>query len=162
MKILCWNIAGIRARLKKGDLDFIQDGKYDIICLQETKAKPEQVKIPEHIAKMYPNQYWHSNPGTTQRAGFSGTCIWTKEAPLRQIPPPQFYTEGRTTSLEFETFNLVNVYTPNSQDPEALRCQYRIKIWDPEFRKYIEMLNHVKPTIVCGDFNVAYEDKDLL
>jgi exodeoxyribonuclease III len=161
MKIICWNIAGVRARLKKGDLDFIQDGEYDVVCLQETKAKPEQVTMPEHISKTYPHQFWHANSGTTQRAGFSGTCIWTKEAPIKQHEPPAFDTEGRTTTLEFEKFNLVNVYTPNSQDAKSDRCKYRIETWDPEFRKYIEELNRVKPTIICGDFNVAYEDIDL-
>ena len=147
MKILCWNIAGIRASIKKGALDFLQAGEYDIICFQETKARPDQVKIPAEIAAVYPHQFWHSNPGTTQRAGFSGTCIWAKAefAPLKQLPPPEFDTEGRITSLEFENFNLITVYTPNSQEPEALRCQYRIKIWDPAMRKYMSDLNKIKP-----------------
>ena len=161
MKILCWNIAGLRARLKKGDLDFLQNGQFDIVCLQETKAKPDQVTIPEAIDKIYPHRFWHSNPGTTQRAGFSGTCIWSKTEPLKELNPPEFDTEGRTTSLEFEEFNLVNVYTPNSQEPEAPRCQYRIEVWDPAFRQYIVDLNKIKPTIVCGDFNVAHLDMDL-
>jgi exodeoxyribonuclease III len=166
MKILCWNVAGIRASIKKGALDFLQAGEYDIVCFQETKAQPIQVKIPDEITSMYPNRFWHSNPGTTQRAGFSGTCIWTKadinaSNPIIQLPPPAFDTEGRTTSLEFDNFILITVYTPNSQEPGALRCQYRVKMWDLEMRKYMRDLNKIKPTIICGDFNVAHQDKDL-
>ena len=165
INILCWNVAGVRARLTKKDLDFLllQDNSeiYDIVCIQETKARPEQVKLSDEFKKLYPYRYWQSNKGTTQQIGFSGTCIWSKIEPMREIEPPLFDEEGRVTAIEFQKFNLVTVYTPNSQDAYSDRCKYRIDKWDPQFRQYIRDLNREKPVIVCGDFNVAYHDIDI-
>lgn len=161
MKILSWNIAGIRASLKRGDLDFLKNTDYDIVCLQETKSTEKEANLSEELKQMYPHQVWQSNPGTTQRKGFSGTCIWSKIKPIKIIEPPLFDTEGRISTLEFEKFIILTVYTPNSQDPESPRCEYRIQTWDPSFRNYITELNKIKPLIICGDFNVAYLDIDL-
>ena len=115
MKILSWNVAGIRATIRKKSLDFLQDGEYDVICFQETKAEESQVQVPEALAAMYPHRYWRSSQGIEQRKGLSGTAIWSKVKAIREIDPPAVDVEGRVTALEFPTFNLVTVYTPNSQ-----------------------------------------------
>ena len=160
-KILCWNIAGIRASIKKGALDFLSDGEYDIICFQETKAEEEQVKISEALSAMYPYRYWRSTQGITQRKGLSGTAIWSKKEAVNNIEPPAIDSEGRVTTLEFPEWNLVTVYTPNSQGPHSERHIYRVGVWDEHFRNYINNLNANKPTIVCGDFNVGKDDIDV-
>ena len=176
MKILSWNVAGLRARLKIKDnytssLEqalFSQINKngegyqhFDIICLQETKCTPNQVKLPSEIDIRYPYRFWNSNPGTTQRTGFSGTAIWSNIKPIKQMDTPEFDTEGRITCIEFEDFYLLTVYTPNSQDATSERCNFRINIWDPKFREYIINLNKIKNTIICGDFNVAHKEIDI-
>lgn len=161
MKILSWNIAGIRAALKRGSLNFLQEGENDIVCFQETKAEREEVKGLEALSEVYPFQVWHSTKGTTQRKGLSGTAIWSKIPPLAEIPIPEFDTEGRLTAVEFPKFNLVTVYTPNSQSPNSKRFQYRVEYWDIMFRDFIVMLESTKPTIICGDFNVAHEPIDV-
>ena len=161
MKILSWNVAGIRALLKKKPPDFIIEDKYDIICLQETKALEEQVVIPDNFKTQFPYRYWGENLGVTQRKGLSGTCIWSHSQPIRRIPTMDMDIEGRITALEFEKFNLVTVYTPNSQNLKSERCMFRTAIWDAEFKEYITELNKQKPTIICGDLNVADQDIDI-
>ena len=161
MKILSWNVAGIRACIKKGGLDFLAEGQYDIVCFQETKAEEKQVKLPEVLDKLYPSRVWNSTDGVTQRKGLSGTSIWSKTPPLNIIPTMPLDTEGRITALEFEKFNIVTVYTPNSQSPTSERFLFRVGTWDTAFRSYVESLNKIKPTILCGDFNVAIEEIDL-
>ena len=162
MKIVSWNIAGIRAVLKKECFNnFIENNDADIICFQETKAEEQQVKLSELISLKYPFRYWTSTQGLTQRKGLSGTAIWSSTKPVARMDTPEFDTEGRITTLEFEKFILICVYTPNSQSSNSPRFMYRIEEWDVAFRKYINKLNDIKPAIICGDFNVAYLDIDM-
>ena len=163
MKILCWNIAGIRASLKRRDFDFLINSEYDVICIQETKATREQGEkaLSDNLKDKYSWRIWNSTKGTTQRKGFSGTCIWSRERPIKIIDPPSLDEEGRVVAMEFEKCIVVNVYTPNSQDITSERCLYRIGVWDEVFRDYFNKLNQIKPTIVCGDFNVANEHIDI-
>ena len=162
MDILSWNIAGIRASLKRDDFEFLKTSSYDVVCIQETKATTEQGEkaLPEYIKHLYPYRYWNSTQGITQRRGFSGTCIWSKKAPINAISPPDFDLEGRITIVEFENYIVLTVYTPNSQDIESPRCLYR-KEWDLKFLEFINTLNMIKPTILCGDFNVARDNIDI-
>ena len=159
MKMLSWNIAGIRASIKRNDLAFLEEGEYDIVCFQETKAEETQVKMPPSLCEIYPHRFWQSTQGITQRKGFSGTCIWCKTAPIKQLEPPSIDLEGRVTALEFELFVLINVYTPNSQKVDSERCAFRLKVWDVAFMEYIHSFD--KPVIICGDLNVANEPEDL-
>ena len=162
MRLMSWNVAGIRACLKRGDLDWVADGKYDILCFQETKALESEVEIPEAIKETYPYRYWNSCTGEGgQRKGLNGTAIWSKRKALRRLDTPAFDLEGRTVVLEFGEFILVTVYTPNSQSVFSDRCKYRCQVWDHLFRAYVSELERTKPTIICGDFNVANEDKDV-
>ena len=163
MKILSWNVAGLRATIKKQSLDFLmkEEEDVDVVCLQETKCEESEVKLPQWIIDKFPHRYWNSTLGTTQRKGLSGTAIWSKTSPLTRIETPEFDTEGRITALEFERFILVTVYTPNSQGIESHRFSYRVDEWDAEFLNFITTLEMVKPVVVCGDLNVAHEDKDV-
>jgi exodeoxyribonuclease-3 len=156
MKIVSWNVNGIRSILTKGFLDFVSKCKPDIICLQETKASPEQVELdlPE-----YPHKYWNS----AQKKGYSGTAIFCKQKPLQaanDMDIAKHDSEGRVITAEFDNFFLVNVYTPNSQ--RALeRLNYRETEWDPDFLKFVKSLEKEKPVIFCGDLNVAHKEIDL-
>ena len=164
--ILCWNVAGIRARInnknKTNYLEFLESGEWDIVCFQETKAEEKQVKIPQKLQEIYPYRKWRSTQGITQRKGLSGTSIWSKYEPIdSKIPEPEFDLEGRITFMEFEKFVLLTVYTPNSQKPKSERCAYRTEKWDQEFKNYVITINNYKPIIICGDLNVANEDIDV-
>ena len=155
MKLVSWNVNGIRSILKKGFLDFIQSQNPDIICLQETKARSEDVELdlPEY------HQYWNS----AQKKGYSGTCIFTKEKPIsivNGILMDIHDLEGRTITLEYEKFILVNVYVPNSKR-DLSRLEYRSQQWDVDFLKYLKSLEKKKPVIFCGDLNVAHTEIDL-
>jgi len=162
MKLLAWNVAGLRAMIKKGNLlDLLKDQQYDIVLLQETKAEEHEVKLPEELENMYPYRFWQSTKGTTQRKGLSGTAIWSKTAPLYQINPPPSDEEGRITTIEFEEFIVVSVYTPNSQKLDTERFRVRTSIWHENFKKYLEILKQRKPTIIAGDLNVAHQDIDI-
>jgi len=160
MKILSWNIAGLRGAIKKNSLDFILSSDYDVVCFQETKTLEKEFKIPKELDNIYPYRFWGENLGITQRKGLSGTSIWCKKKPI-QIGTPDFDTEGRITGVEFKKLIIVTVYTPNSQSPDSERCMYRTKIWDQKFREFIINLNKIKPTIICGDFNVAHKNIDV-
>jgi exodeoxyribonuclease III len=165
VSFLSWNIAGIRASCKRGDLDFLKDGLYDIICFQETKAEPAQIEpmISVGLKEIYKYRYWGVNPGTSQRKGFSGVAVWSKFQCIRLLDGMALDTEGRINALEFDRFVLVNVYTPNSQELGCERFEFR-KLWDLAFYEYLMNLSKMfagKPIIVCGDFNVAYLDIDL-
>ena len=156
MKIISWNVNGIRAIIKKGFYDFIDEYKPDILCLQETKAHPEQVDIK---LNQYPYQFWNS----AEKKGYSGTAIFSKKEPLsvkNNIGIDKHDNEGRVIAIEFEDYFLVTVYTPNSKR-ELLRLEYRAQEWDVDFLKYLKKLEEEKPVIFCGDLNVAHKEIDL-
>ncbi len=155
VKIISWNVAGIRAVMKKNFLEYVKDEKADIVCLQETKAHPDQV---DSKLIQYDYHYWN----TAEKKGYAGVAIFSKIKPLKVINGldiPEHDKEGRVLTLEFDTYYLVNVYTPNSQR-ELLRLAYRQE-WDKEFLKYLKKLETKKPVIVCGDFNVAHQEIDI-
>ena len=133
MKILSWNVAGLRARIKQDYLEFLFQNEIDIICFQETKATPDQVKLSLELDNLYPFKFWNSNMGITQKKGLSGTAIWSKIKPIQEITPPEFDQEGRITCVEFEEYYLLTVYTPNSQDINSERFKFRINDWDINF-----------------------------
>lgn len=154
MKLISWNVNGLRACINKGFMDFLRSSDADIFCIQETKMQPEQADFTIDGYK----QYWNS----AERKGYSGTAVFTKIPPLsvqNGIGIDEHDHEGRVITLEFEDFFLVNVYTPNSQRDLA-RLAYRMK-WEDDFRDYLIELDTVKPVIVCGDMNVAHREIDL-
>ncbi len=155
VKLVSWNVNGIRAILGKGFLDFCQSYQPAILCLQEVKALPEQVNLslPGYAC------YWHA----AHKKGYSGTAIYSRFTPLGVsygLNDPELDTEGRVITLEFPRVFLVNVYTPNSQ--EALRrLNYRVTRWDVAFRQHLLALEKRKPVIFCGDLNVAHQPMDI-
>jgi len=154
MKIISWNVNGIRAVLKKGFLAFVKKEKPDILCLQEVKAHPDDVDM---ALKGY-EHYW----STAEKKGYAGTAIFTKQKPKAVkygIGKRQHDKEGRVITLDFPTFFLVNCYTPNS-GRGLPRLSYR-KTWDKEFLSYLKKLDTKKPVILCGDLNVAHTEIDL-
>ena len=152
MKIISWNVNGVRACLRNGFLDFLKNENPDIICLQEIKAHPEQVDID---LSNYENHYW--NPA--ERKGYSGTAIFSKIKPISvKYGIGLIDEEGRVITLEFKDFYLVTVYTPNSK-PELERLDFRYNEWDKSFLKYVKKLP--KPVVFCGDLNVAHKEIDL-
>ena len=158
MKLISWNVNGLRAVMNKGFKDFFDKIDADIFCIQETKMQENQVddNIKE-IVKEY-NAYWNS----AEKKGYSGTAIFSKEKPVNVtygIGKEEHDKEGRVITLEFEKFYMVNIYTPNSKR-ELERLEYR-QIWEDEIRKYLLKLNADKPVIMCGDLNVAHKEIDL-
>jgi exodeoxyribonuclease-3 len=154
MKLISWNVNGIRACLKKGFMDFFNEENADIFCIQETKMQEGQAEI---IAEGY-SQYWNY----AEKKGYSGTAVFTKQKPLNVtygLNIAEHDTEGRVITLEFDEFYLVTVYTPNSKEKLA-RIDYRMK-WEDDFRAYVMDLDKSKPVIICGDLNVAHEEIDL-
>lgn len=154
MKLLSWNVNGLRACINKGFLDVLKTQNPDIISLQEIKMLKEQLEV--EFEGYY--SYFHS----AQKKGYSGTAVLTKKEPLLVsygIENPEFEGEGRSITLEFKEFYLVNVYTPNSQQ-ELVRLPYRMK-WDDAFREYVCKLDKHKPVIICGDLNVAHREIDI-
>ena len=154
MKLISWNVNGIRACLNKGFSDFFKAVNADIFCLQETKCQPEQINLE---FEGY-TSYWNS----AERKGYSGTAIFTKKQPVNVtygIGIEEHDKEGRIITLEFENFYLVTNYTPNAKR-ELERLDYRM-VWEDEIRKYLLELNKKKPVIMCGDLNVAHEEIDL-
>ena len=148
MKLISWNVNGIRACLNKGFSDFFKEVNADIFCLQETKCQPEQINLE---FEGY-TSYWNS----------AGTAIFTKKQPVNVtygIGIEEHDKEGRIITLEFENFYLVTNYTPNAKR-ELERLDYRM-VWEDEIRKYLLELNKKKPVIMCGDLNVAHEEIDL-
>ena len=155
MKFISWNVNGIRAVIKKGFYDFINKYNPDIVCIQETKARKEQVDLQ---LINYPYQYWNS----AIKKGYSSTAIFSKIKPINvtnDIGISKHDQEGRVITMEFNDFYLVTVYTPNSKR-ELLRLAYRQE-WDIDFLKYIKKLEKIKPIIFCGDLNVAHTELDL-
>lgn len=159
MKIISWNVNGIRAwQQKEGSLDIItKQEDPDIFCVQETKAQPEQ--IDEELFIEFPFRYFNS----AQKKGYSGTGVFSKIQPLsvkHGIKNKNYDTEGRVITLEFEKFFLVNVYTPNSK-PDLSRLDFRYTDWDITFLKHLKKLETKKPVITCGDFNAAHREIDI-
>ncbi len=154
MKLVSWNVNGLRACMGKGFMDFLQKSDADIICLQETKMQREQA---DFVIDGY-EEFWNS----AEKKGYSGTALFTRCSPLTVtygIGIDKHDHEGRVITAEYEEFYLVNVYTPNSQ-AELARLSYRME-WEEDFREYLLRLDEKKPVIVCGDMNVAHQEIDL-
>ena len=154
MKMVSWNVNGLRACVTKGFVDIFNKLDADIFCLQETKLQEGQIDLP--LEGYY--QYWNY----AEKKGYSGTAIFTKKEPLtvtNGIGIDEHNTEGRVITLEFQDFFFVTCYTPNSQN-ELKRLDYRMK-WEDDFREYLLRLNKKKPVILCGDLNVAHNEIDL-
>ena len=154
MKLISWNVNGLRACMNKGFLDFFKQADADIFCVQETKMQREQA---EFVFPGY-HEYWNS----AVKKGYSGTAVFTKTEPLAVtygIGIEEHDQEGRVITAEFPEFYLVDVYTPNSQR-ELERLAYR-QVWEDAFRAYLLGLDAKKPVLVCGDLNVAHNDIDL-
>lgn len=154
MKLISWNVNGIRACVQKGFLDFFKEIDADIFCIQESKCQEGQINLEIEGYE----QYWNY----AEKKGYSGTAIFTKKKPVSVnygIGVEEHDREGRVITLEFEDFFMITVYTPNSQN-ELARLDYRMK-WEDDFRKYLKSLEENKPVIVCGDLNVAHKEIDL-
>ncbi len=154
MKLISWNVNGIRACLTKGFSDFFKQADADVFCLQETKCQQGQVKLEFEGYK----SYWNS----AEKKGYSGTAIFTRKKPINVIygiGKEEHDKEGRVITLEFENYYIVTIYTPNSKK-ELERLAYRME-WEDEIRKYLLHLNEKKPVIMCGDLNVAHKEIDL-
>ncbi len=154
MKLISWNVNGLRACITKGFFDFVAEQQPDILALQETKMQPEQFEgeVSDYTI------YWNS----AEKKGYSGTAVFVKGEPLSVaygIGMPEHDTEGRVITLEYPTFYFVTVYTPNSQDG-LRRLDYRMT-WEDAFLDFLRALDAKKPVIVCGDLNVAHQEIDL-
>ena len=154
MKLVSWNVNGIRACLNKGFDDFFKEVNADIFCIQETKCQEGQVDLEYDGYE----SFWNS----AEKKGYSGTAVFTKIKPLSVkygIGIEEHDKEGRVITIEFDKFFLVNIYTPNSKR-ELERLDYR-QVWEDEIRKYLLNLNKTKPVVMCGDLNVAHKEIDL-
>ncbi|MBC1356548.1 exodeoxyribonuclease III [Listeria welshimeri] len=154
MKLISWNVNGLRAAVKKGFLEYFEEVDADIFCLQETKLQEGQIELDLKAYK----DYWNY----AVKKGYSGTAIFAKVEPLSVqygLGIPEHDTEGRVITLEFEAFFMVTVYTPNSQ-AELKRLDYRMTFEDA-ILEYIKNLDKTKPVVLCGDLNVAHEEIDL-
>lgn len=154
MKLISWNVNGLRACMQKGFMDFFQKENADIFCLQETKLQQGQLELelPGY------HQYWNY----AEKKGYSGTAMFTKEEPLKVtygIGVAEHDHEGRVITAEFADFFVVTVYVPNSQR-ELTRLSYRME-WEKSFLQYLKKLEETKPVIYCGDLNVAHQEIDL-
>ena len=154
MKLISWNVNGLRACMTKGFMDFFNEADADIFCLQETKLQAGQIEmeLPGY------EQFWNY----AEKKGYSGTAIFTKQKPLSVaygIGIEEHDHEGRVITLEYPDYYVVTVYTPNSQDGLA-RLDYRMK-WEDDFRSYVSGLAEKKGVVICGDLNVAHNDIDI-
>ncbi|UED78026.1 exodeoxyribonuclease III [Brevibacillus sp. DP1.3A] len=154
MKLISWNVNGLRACVNKGFYDYFKEANADIFCLQETKLQEGQIEM--EIGKEY-HQYWNY----AEKKGYSGTAIFTRMEPLsvRYGLEEDHEPEGRIITLEFHDFYLVTVYTPNAKR-DLSRLDYRLE-WEDRFRNYLLQLDAKKPVLVCGDLNVAHQEIDL-
>lgn len=154
MKLVSWNVNGLRACVNKGFLDYFKQTDADIFCVQETKLQEGQIEL--ELGSDY-RQYWNY----AQKKGYSGTAVFTRLEPLsvRYGIEEDEEPEGRIITLEFQHFYLVNVYTPNAKR-DLSRLAYRLE-WEERFRRYSQQLDAVKPVIICGDLNVAHQEIDL-
>lgn len=158
MKLISWNVNGLRAVISKGFKDFYNNINADILCLQETKMQQEQISMD--INEIFKDRYVYWN--SAEKKGYSGTVVISKLKPLNVtygIGKEEHDKEGRVITLEFKEFYLVNCYTPNSKR-ELERLDYRM-VWEEEIRNYLINLNKNKPVIYCGDLNVAHNEIDL-
>ena len=154
MKLVSWNVNGIRACVNKGFSDFFQEINADIFCIQETKCQKGQIELEFDGYK----SYWNS----AEKKGYSGTAIFVKKEPINVIygiGKDEHDNEGRVITLEYDNFYIVNIYTPNSKR-ELERLDYR-QVWEDEIREYLSQLKENKPVIMCGDLNVAHKEIDL-
>lgn len=154
MKLISWNVNGLRAVYKKGFLDFFNEINADIFCIQETKMQEGQITLELEKYEQYFNY--------AVRKGYSGTAVFTKIKPEKVtygIGIEEHDQEGRVITLEFKNFYLVNCYTPNS-GRELARLEYRM-IWEDAFKEYLKKIDRNKPVIICGDLNVAHKEIDL-
>ena len=154
MKLISWNVNGIRACIGKGFLDFFKEADADVFCIQETKCQEGQIELD--IPGYY--QYWNY----AEKKGYSGTALFTKAEPMQVtygIGIDEFDHEGRVITAEYEKFFLITVYVPNSQDG-LKRLDWRMQ-WEDAFLNYIKQLDEKKPVIYCGDLNVAHQEIDL-
>lgn len=154
MKLISWNVNGLRACIKKGFLDYFNEIDADIFCVQETKLQKDQIELELNDYE----QYWND----AVKKGYSGTAIFTKKNPISVhygLGIEEHDQEGRVITLEYESFYLVTVYTPNSQR-ELARLDYRM-VWEDCFRTYLQDLEQKKPVIACGDMNVAHQEIDI-
>lgn len=154
MKLISWNVNGIRACVGKGFEDFFKKIDADIFCLQETKCQPNQIDLEFEGYR----SYWNS----AERKGYSGTAIFSKIEPINVtygIGIEEHDKEGRVITLEFEKFYMITIYTPNAKRGLE-RLEYRMT-WEDEIRKYLSRLKKIKPVIMCGDLNVAHREIDL-
>ena len=154
MRLISWNVNGLRSCVQKGFLDFFRNADADCFCLQETKLQPGQIDLdlPGY------EQHWYS----AEKKGYSGTALFTRQQPLNVtngIGVPDLDNEGRVITAEYPAFFLVTCYTPNAQRGLA-RLDHRMR-WDEAFRAYLTELDQRKPVIVCGDLNVAHKEIDL-
>ena len=158
MKLISWNVNGLRAVVNKGFKEFFKEIDADIFCIQETKM--QEAQLDENILEIFEgyNAYWNS----AEKKGYSGTAIFTKQKPLNVtygIGKEEHDKEGRVITLEFEKFYMVNIYTPNSKR-ELERLDYR-QLWEDEIRAFLLKLKENKPVVMCGDLNVAHTEIDL-
>ena len=154
MKLISWNVNGLRACLGKGFMDYFTAESADFFCLHETKMQPGQAQVPA--------EGYHEFFNSAEKKGYSGTAIFAKQEPLSVsygMGSELHDHEGRLITLEYDRFYLVTVYTPNSQR-ELTRLMYRL-CWEEDFRLYLKRLDEKKPVIVCGDMNVAHKEIDL-
>ncbi len=154
MKLISWNVNGLRACMGKGFMDFFNEADADVFCLNETKLQEGQIDLD---LTGY-HQYWNY----AEKKGYSGVALFTKKEPLNVtygIGVEEHDNEGRVITAEYESFYLIAVYVPNSQR-ELTRLDYRMK-WEEDFLKYILKLEKKKPVIYCGDLNVAHKEIDL-
>lgn len=154
MKLVSWNVNGVRAVYQKGFKEIFNNFNADIFCIQETKMQEGQLDLTMEGYNVYLN--------SAEKKGYSGTAVWTKIKPIsvsKGIGIEEHDKEGRVLTLEYKEFYLVNVYTPNSKR-ELERLDYRV-IWETEFRKYLKNLEKNKPVILCGDLNVAHKELDV-
>ncbi|NQF17566.1 exodeoxyribonuclease III [Brevibacillus sp. HB1.3] len=154
MKLISWNVNGLRACVNKGFYEYFKEANADIFCLQETKLQEGQIEM--EIGEAY-HQYWNY----AEKKGYSGTAVFTKMEPLsvRYGLEEDHEPEGRVITLEFQDFYLVTVYTPNAKR-DLSRLDYRLE-WEDRFRNYLLQLDGKKPVVVCGDLNVAHQEIDL-
>lgn len=156
MRLVSWNVNGLRAIMKKGFIESVKKINPDVLCLQETKMQEGQIDLDVDLEEY--EKYFSS----AQKKGYSGTAVFTKVKPINVtygMDKEEHDKEGRIITVEFDDFYLVNVYTPNSKT-ELERLEYRM-IWEDEFRNYLKELEKTKPVIICGDLNVAHKEIDL-